>query len=214
MSENTQRIRLADAEFLAEAHVAGLLGTDEDAIRRYWKVGPDDVCLDIGFGPGTWTLVALAKGARTISFDPKPEAVRILMNQVMLNGFTRAVVLPFGLWEFSGDIPFGVNSFKEDNMKDRRRVVRLDDVMAWLRPPHLDFVNMDAEWAEREIVRGARATISGYRPTLIIELHDEAYRAEIIKDITACGGEYVFERDKGFLIAAPKGRIGYVGLIP
>lgn len=203
MSE-PRTVKIGGAEFLATAEGAAQIVSDNEIMRGYWKVQPGDVCLDIGFGPGTWTLVALAKGGRTISFDPKPDAVRMLMDQLIVNAFTRALVMPFGLWDRSGVLPFGANGFREDVMEERRPVETLDAVMSWLDPKRVDYINMDAEWSEREIVKGARFTIRRHHPKIIIELHDESYREEIVHELKELA-PYHFMADGGFLLAKADG---------
>lgn len=205
MKDGTRLVQIGGAEFLALERDAGEFGSDDEIMKAHWNVQPGDICLDIGFGPGTWTLVALAKGGRTISFDPKPECSRMLTDQIVLNHFRRALVLPFGLWQSTGLMPFGANGFVETDMKREMAVDTLDSVVDWLKPPRVDLVNMDAEWSEREVVRGARKTIKIFRPKIIIEIHDENYTAEIVEEISSLGW-YEFWRDRGFLVATPKGQ--------
>lgn len=199
-------IEIGGASFLAAEDQGGLLSTDVDVIQKHWNPEPGDLCLDIGFGPGTWTLVALAKGAHTISFDPKPDACRILLDLMLLNMFTRGWIVPAGVWSRTGVLPFGANGFREEKMEDLKPVVQLDEFFYRDPPRRIDYINMDAEWAEAEVVRGARGVLRRYHPKLVIEIHDDVFVGEITEELSKLGGtaKYDVNREAGFLICTPR----------
>jgi FkbM family methyltransferase len=186
---------------LTDEH-AGLFGSDMDIMGRHWKPNPGDVFIDAGFGPGTWTLVALAKGARTFSFDPKPYAVEILEKQIALNGFNQAMVVQKGLWNHTGSAPFGANSFKEHAVGEMP-VTTLDEFFSEMPVDRVDCINMDVEWAEMEVIEGAQETIRKFLPKLVIEIHDDG-SVQALEDNIKALGPYTVIRDAGFLIAEPE----------
>jgi len=196
---------VAGTTFLSEEAAAKEIGADEELIRKYWPAGPGKLCLDVGSGPGTWSLVSLARGATVYSFDPKPEAVRMLMDNVILNGFTKAFVMPFGLWSSTGLLPFGPNSFI-GSTGPKRPVVALDDFVETVVDPdygNIDLVNIDAEGAEIEIICGASRTLEMFTPRLVIEVHAGVDRDELKREIHRRGiysEKYAFIDDGGFLI--------------
>jgi len=171
-----------------------LLWADQELMARYWKVLHGDVCIDAGFGPGGWSLVALALGASVFAFDPRPYAVEILSQVLAVNSFPRCCVVQSGLWSCSA-----VRAFPDGPAP----VIALDDFAEGIRMGRLDHINIDAEGAELEILRGARETIHKFHPRLIVEVHSDAWDA-VEKELKALG-DYAFERFQGFVIAAPHG---------
>src|SRR3990167_9556393 len=56
---------------------------DRNIIAALWQCSPGDVVMDIGFGPGMWSLSALSQGAFVYSFDPAFEAVKLLTGKMV-----------------------------------------------------------------------------------------------------------------------------------
>lgn len=199
-------IRAGGADFLVEEERASLYGHDTRLMEKHWTPSAGQVCVDIGFGPGTWTLAALAQGAYTYSFDPRIEAVDLLMRQIILNSFTRGIVLPFALLEKETTRPFSDSSFHWGDLSRRVPAISLDQFFDRVHPRSVDFVNIDAEGSEIEVLMGARRILSGQRPKLIVEIHknvDPKNAIEILSDLDV---GYQALVGGGFLIAeAPRG---------
>ena len=76
-------------------------------------------------------------------------------------------------------------------------VVALDDLRPLLDLPPPDFVKVDVEGFEDEVLRGARRTVEAHRPTLMVEVHgltpeDKATKAEAVR--AEVPSDYVVER--------------------
>lgn len=195
-------VEMCGSSFLIKHDQGSLFGSDREIIEKYWHPQKSGIYLDVGFGPGTWTLAALACGARTLSFDPSPAAFKILTETIMLNGFRDALVSTMGLWHYNGRHPFSGNSLvKGDLGAGEVPVATLDDFMMFVRLPYINAINMDVEWAEREVILGARKTIRNCWPDVIIDLHDDKYQGEIEVELKKLG-PYSFKRDAGFMIAS------------
>lgn len=165
----------------ADAH---LFGFDEPIMEKHWRPEPGQICFDVGSGPGAWTLAALARGAFTFSFDPRPVAVRILTDNIFANKFTKGIVLPFGLWNKQDTLPFGdasfVEGFERAPMRHAYPATTLDEFMK-IGINRLDLMTIDAEAAELEILTGGRETIQKFKPKIIIELHS-GVNVDSVKD--------------------------------
>lgn len=198
-----REIVVCGEKILATEEEHSLIGSDQDLMSRHWTPKPGDVCVDVGFGPGTWTLVALARGARTYSFDPKENAADILRRHIEINHFKRARVIQMGLWNATAMVPFGVNGFKEKDLSSERPCTTLDAYFAEYVVERVDYINMDAEHSEMNILWGARKTLRRHLPKLIIEVHDKAQWDDLEEEIAAAG-PYAFLREDNFLIAEKK----------
>lgn len=168
------KIKCGGTEFEVLDADSDLFGFDSGIMEKHWLPEPGQVCFDVGSGPGAWTLVALARGASTFSFDPRPVAVRILMDNIFANKFTKGIVLPFGLWSKQDVLPFSDASFIEGfepvPMRHAYPVTTLDEFMK-IGINRLDFMTIDAEASELEILIGGRETIQKFKPKIVIELH-------------------------------------------
>lgn len=203
------KIKIGNTYFDVHDENADLFSDDAEIIEKHWLVKRDQVCFDIGCGPGTWSLVALARGAYTFSFDPKPECVSLITDQILLNGFSRGAVLPFGLWSQAGTLPFSnasfIRGFEKGPMNNLRAVTTLDDFAGTM--DHIDHIVIDAEASEVEILTGSQKTIRKFRPSIIVEVHRGVLESTIMNTILASGCKYMFKFDRksNTLVKAPDG---------
>lgn len=198
MSSQTSRARQAVATAIvlqlarrtrfAEAEMLGL----RDLIR------PGSVCFDIGAAAGLYTL-ALSRLAgpqgQVHSFEPVPFAHPVLTrilggrssgnvchHQVALGAEPGRGVMsvPVGrLGPVTGrsfldadcDGP-GSNAEFRGQMGVDVEVRTLDEVCAAAELTRLDFIKIDVEGAELQVLKGGRASIERFRPALLVEIED------------------------------------------
>jgi FkbM family methyltransferase len=206
------KIKIGNVCFDVHDENAELFSDDAEIIEKHWQVKRDQVCLDVGCGPGAWSLVALALGAYTFSFDPKPECVKLLTEQMLLNGFSRGAVLPFGLWSQTGTLPFSnasfIPGFERSPMNASRAVTTLDDFSGTL--DRVDHVVIDAEASEVEILKGSQKTIRKFSPKIVVEVHLGVPENAVMNEILKSGKKYLFQlvrksnNENGFIIAEPQ----------
>lgn len=180
----------------------GVLWTDEEAMNRYWKIEPGMVCVDAGYGPGSWTLAALAQGGLVHAFDPKPNLEPDLSRLIAVNGYVGCTIVKAGLWNKTCTELFGINSFKEKKRDKIVPVTTLDDYVNGNGLKRLDIVNLDVEWAEHEVIEGAKDTISRFKPKMIVEVHD-GITEKSIQDALSCLVDYKYELYESYVVATP-----------
>ena len=180
-----------------------LYGCDLELIKKYWTVKPGDVCMDIGFGPGCWSIFAAVNGGFVYAFDPKPHAVTVLLNTLFAYKIPNCCVLPMGVWDSTGTVPFSIKNsqFDPENGETDFAVTTLDDFVHGFALGRLDYINMDSEGAELKTVRAGLKTLAKFKPTVVIEVHDPDFYHEIQCLMKPLG--YKFERTGQFLIALP-----------
>ncbi|NQT07026.1 MAG: FkbM family methyltransferase [Candidatus Omnitrophica bacterium] len=76
----------------------------------------------------------------------------------------------------------------------RMESVSLDDLVGnALKPP--DFVKLDVEGAEGDVIKGMRGTLKKYHPILYVELHTEKAAAEVKNTLCEVGGYRICNTD-------------------
>lgn len=155
-------------------------------------VRPGDVCLDVGANVGAVTL-ALAKrvgpAGRVLAFEPGGFTFRRLTDNLALNPRFNGVVLPYrlGLSDTDGVLTWAEDANNRGNAGflgvaegcgEAVPVVTLDGLFARETPGRVDFVKIDVEGMELEVIRGGARTWANYRPVLYYEtlLNFEAQR--------------------------------------
>ncbi len=145
---------------------------------------PDGVVADIGGNIGTTALAfaaAVPKG-RVHVFEPSPEMLVCLRRNIALSGADNVTVHPCGLADRSTRANLQVaipgnpgSAFLTETPAAQGtevEVQRLDDVLA--TTPRLDFVKIDVEGLELQVLRGAEQVIRRHRPVVLFELNEPA----------------------------------------
>lgn len=121
--------------------------TESDTIARDWLVRPGDVAMDVGTCEGAYTIAALSAGASFVYSWPAAEGADPLLRWLAANeSRTRCAV---------ADGPLG----------------RLDDFLASSGIEHCEWLKLDVEGAEVEVLKGAEHLIRALRPTILVENH-------------------------------------------
>jgi FkbM family methyltransferase len=147
----------------------------EPVLERFVRdVQAGDVVIDAGACFGSYTLPALAKGARVIAYEPFRDALEILNANVSANGWAdRCIVRPFALFDGTpypeallGDV------FGKHYPTRGVASLSLDADLATLDVERVDWIKLDIEGAELGALIGARKTLERHHPRLIIEDHE------------------------------------------
>lgn len=131
---------------------------------------------------GLFTMQALKAGCRTYAFEPNRSTFRILSCNVSANAFKGAILVNKGLGETEGELTLfvrenltGTSSFdpdwekwvaQVDNISEERvRVTTLDAELT--QAESIDWLLVDVEGFERQLLRGARRTLQRTQRVLI-----------------------------------------------
>ncbi len=151
-------------------------------------VSPGDVCIDIGANVGAVSLF-LAKmvgdGGRVLCFEPGPSYFQRLQKNIELNPQIqdRIEVFNLGLADKRGtlhwaeDPDFPGNAFMFGDEGTVLDVVRLDNLLA-CKLESLNFIKIDVEGMEFEVLKGAQEIIAKFKPKIFFEtsMEFEQYR--------------------------------------
>jgi len=195
---------------------------------------PDMTVLDVGAHHGYYTLLASRKVGRrgkVIAFEPSPRERRYLKRHLKLNRCANVVVEETALGNHSGEADFylvdgtesGCNSIRLPDVAQpvQRLRVRLDQVDAYLernRIETVDFMKLDAEGAELQILEGAERLLTHVpRPVILAEVQDLRTRpwgyeaSEILRHLDLRGFCLHRISPSGELIHVPAERREYDG---
>jgi len=154
----------------------------EPWMERYLKIGEGDVFVDIGAHVGKYTIQASRKGARVIAIEAYPENYRILLRNIEINDADNVEAVNKAAWHREETIRFyvaevsGGGSLKESH-PDRRCVGTImvqaettDAMLRSLNVPSVDWVKIDVEGAELEVLRGLEETLETRDARLVVEV--------------------------------------------
>lgn len=134
----------------------------------HYSPGIGDVVLDCGAFYGLFSIYISEKVGKTgkiFCFEPDPETVRILRMNIMRNGISNVEVVEKALWSKSGKLAFDADGngaskveFQPGNGSGGLEVdaVSIADFAAEKNLKQIDFVKMDIEGAELEVVRESK----------------------------------------------------------
>jgi len=173
---------------------------DEHLIRaRHWKIRPGDVVLDVGAAFGSYALPAAALGAaKVIAWSPDWNG-DVLEASIAANpGWDRIIERrKVALWSRPGWLVIPRDA-SAPAFYDRGCAVpdgavpatTLDADVADDGLERVDWMKLDVEGAEVEVLRGAAATIARFRPRILVEHHqfkDETLEAQVLGLLVTMG---------------------------
>jgi FkbM family methyltransferase len=144
------------------------------AFRKYdyfgYRVNPGDVVVDIGANIGTFSVYAagLCGASRVLSFEPFPDSFRMLTRNVeqnqlnMVTCVNQAVAGGCGLRSLRlNSMDSGSHSLILDSLGNRVQVecCTLEDIFQRFSLTKIDYLKMDCEGAEYEILENATSRI-------------------------------------------------------
>lgn len=158
-----------------------------EIFKQHLKEG--DVILDIGAHIGLQSInMSKFSGhtGRVFSFEPTPDTFSILTETVRLNHLTnrislvnKAVSYEKGQTTFNSSTAGVSNSIvnynsTSDHNKITVDVISVDLFVKEVNLSKVDFIKIDAEGVEFDVLRGAKETIEKYHPRMILALHPQA----------------------------------------
>lgn len=145
---------------------------------------PGGVLMDIGGNTGIYTLKAAQffrqhGGGAVVTYEPLPEMLAELKHNLQINQFDNVRLRSICLGEQPGAADFWINFDRPASSSLVARdpsatrvstlVFRLDDVFPLEKLDRLDYVKIDVEGAEEQVLAGARTTFDKYRPIVQME---------------------------------------------
>jgi FkbM family methyltransferase len=174
-----------------------------------------DVVVDVGSNIGEFSLYVVSKGAQAYAFEPDPSVFACLSRN--LRQVTNATAFQLALWNERTTLRFfrapdkADSSFFEPDSKIQEVIqmeaCRLDDVADIAALERIDFLKIDGEGAEPEILQGAVRTLQRTgRVSIDVgpERLGESTRDTVIEILVASGFTIIDYDSPSVLIAENK----------
>jgi FkbM family methyltransferase len=151
----------------------------ESFVDPWLEPRKSEVFIDIGANIGKYALrVAKITGAMTIALEPHPSNYRTLKKNAKLNGLRNVVTLEVAAW--SKNCPLRLNIGIVSGSHSVKICYGLgwiyvtakstDNVVEECRLRRVDWIKIDVEGAEYEVLCGLEETLDTYRPKIIVEV--------------------------------------------
>jgi len=172
-------------------------------------LAPNTIIVDVGAYIGTFTVKAAKKVCTTglvVAFEPHPDNFKFLLENIKLNQLKNVIPLNAALWSSRGTIRLylgphsGTHSavlFHTDQWIEVPTQT-LDNVVRELSLSRVDFIKIDAEGAELEILKGAKETLKTNGLKLSIAVYHTPSEA---KDVSE------FLKARGFMVVCLDGYV-------
>lgn len=168
--------------------VSSVLAKFESVMSMWLTPRRREVLVDIGAHIGKYTLTAakvVGNEGMVVAIEPHPVNYQVLQRNIGLNNLENVIALNLAAWNtdcelklFTGDVA-GHHSAKVNRrlgwVKVEARV--MDHVLKELRLGRVDWIKIDVEGAECEVLCGLDETISKYKPKIITEVFYENVHA-------------------------------------
>jgi FkbM family methyltransferase len=152
------------------------------------------VVIDIGAHIGLFAVRAaqlIKEGGRVYAFEPAPKTNALLLKTIQINGMeniieprNEAIAEKDGVTHFNASDTEGDNSNSlVEYRKDRHlnkievRIVSVDNFIRSKNLSKVNFIKIDAEGYEYNVLKGAEQTFKKFLPKAILALHPKAIQA-------------------------------------
>ena len=137
-----------------------------------------DVVLDIGSYCGTQTIFfsrLVGKTGAVLAFEPDAVTFKSLEENIAEHKCLNITALNIGLYSSDGEIGFsgdsGMGASISSEAAFKIKVRRLDSICKEYNLQKIDFIKMDIEGAEIDVLESSKEVILKYKPRFIIEPH-------------------------------------------
>lgn len=173
---------------------------DEIKFIRH-AIRPGQQAIDIGANHGLYALTlakAVGPDGRVWAFEPASGTAALLDASIAVNGFSHLVLDRCAIADSAGTARLSLNKNSETNKlvegvafsgeSETVPVEPLDGLMRKYGWQDIDFVKIDAEGQEKNIIRGGGDFLGSQSPLIQFEMREENdLHFDLVDDFSACG---------------------------
>ncbi|TFW31949.1 FkbM family methyltransferase [Massilia horti] len=164
-------------------HIQGTF--EPDMVRLFDSlIKPTDTVLDIGANIGCTSILFGSRAKKVVSFEPSPSTFQFLAKNIEAAELNNVFPQNVGLGKTAGtfELTFSTNNrsggFVSNKLQasaghqiEAIEVVPGDSFVRQNGIGEIDFIKIDVEGFEQDVIEGLRQTISQYKPTVTLELN-------------------------------------------
>ena len=194
-----------------------------------FRIGPDDVVVDVGANCGIFTMYAAATTRNTIfSIEPSPDNVRMLEANIAANRLANVVLLPVALTSEAGEAKLLLSSVSHqenlihyDHLDPTQLIpqrleeydeitvptMTLEQVIEEHRIERIDFLKMDCQGGEGPVLSSTPRRCLERIDRIALEYHDHIspLKHDELRDILVGAGFETLLREDG-----PSSSLGFL----
>lgn len=153
---------------------------------RYLKIKPNDIFIDVGACIGSWAIYAAIYGAKVHAFEIGDVQLQAFSINAIMNGVGKNIVIYKTALVSDNNKKFvfdGGMSINSGGIGTEVESVSMDKWTELYKKelPHIEYIKIDVEGMEYDVLVGGLNTVKEYRPKIIIEIHDDDNRTNIEK---------------------------------
>jgi FkbM family methyltransferase len=179
----------------------------------YGKTKREDVVIDVGANVGMFTIKSIKEVGNdglVIAIEPEPRNLVLLRKNTKI--FNNVIVVPKAVGDSKRKIKlFIANTSGGHSIKRNKghgyievEIDLLDNIISELGAKRVDFIKIDVEGAEKEVLEGAKEILLKFHPKIALEYHSIQNMQEVSRILT----------DLGYLIeVAEKSKLKELGYI-
>ena len=146
---------------------------EKDLKEKYWNIKENDVVFDIGASYGGYAIPAGALGAKVYAFEPEKTVFCDLVHNIELNNFD-IQAYDIGFWneDIEKDMRDYAPHWPTQCISELFKLTTIDKFVKENNIEKIDWIKIDVEGAEENVIDGGINSIKQFRPNLIIECHN------------------------------------------
>jgi FkbM family methyltransferase len=190
----------------------------ENEIMEHFKPNSGEIVVDVGAHIGLYSLIAAKKvgpSGKVIAIEPDPENFRILRKNIVLNQSMNIDALECAAYSAKERLKLFLPELEQGRtifntvMQDRGKTSvsfleveanTLDNILESKNIKEVNWIKIDVEGAELEVLKGASKTLASNKDTtFVIEIHGSEIYREVLGFLERYNIEVMYERsnDKG-----------------
>jgi FkbM family methyltransferase len=182
----------------------------EEDIRRHFNPKKGDTVIDIGAAFGLHTITSskqVGPNGKVIAIEAHPDSFEMLNRNIKLNGLTNVTTLNYAVYSRKTKVKiysnYTIMSERIQEEKDKEKFVEVDantlDNMFHqngIRQEQINWIKIDVEGAELEVLKGAHDTLSNSKDIAIyIEIHGQTNYQPIIELLNSHNINVTYEKN-------------------